>query len=176
MDSVIQELLDKQAISEVMFRYCKAVDRCDEEMLRSIYHDDAFEDHGSYRAPAHEFAHNLIARKLVETEFTMHSVVNHLIELQGDVAISEATALSVQKIVGDDYLQFHGGRYFDRFERRDGEWRVAYRIGIHDWFYSGISGPWRLGSLHLNEFTQGARGADDVSIGARERLLTAGKA
>ncbi len=31
---------------------------------------------------------------------------------------------------GDDVL---GGRYIDRFERRDGEWRIARRVLLLDW-------------------------------------------
>ena len=26
-----------------------------------------------------------------------------------------------------------GGRYVDRFERRDGVWRIAYRQGVNEW-------------------------------------------
>lgn len=29
---------------------------------------------------------------------------------------------------------FVGGRYIDKFERRDGEWKIAKRQGVHDWF------------------------------------------
>jgi hypothetical protein len=28
---------------------------------------------------------------------------------------------------------FIGGRYVDRLERRDGVWKIARRVGIHDW-------------------------------------------
>ena len=42
-DSQLQELLDKQALYEVVARYCRGVDRADEELVRSAYHPDAIE-------------------------------------------------------------------------------------------------------------------------------------
>ena len=30
-------------------------------------------------------------------------------------------------------LETFGGRYVDRFERRDGEWRIAHRNLVHEW-------------------------------------------
>ena len=40
--SALQILLDKQEIHEVIMRYCRAIDRCDEELLSSVYHPDAW--------------------------------------------------------------------------------------------------------------------------------------
>ena len=30
-------------------------------------------------------------------------------------------------------MQIGGGRYVDRFERRDGNWAIAYRVALRDW-------------------------------------------
>lgn len=40
-NSKLQELLDKQAITEVLHQYCRGADRCDEELMMSCYHPDA---------------------------------------------------------------------------------------------------------------------------------------
>ena len=37
MNAQIQALLDKQAITETLMRYARAIDRRDPELLRSIY-------------------------------------------------------------------------------------------------------------------------------------------
>jgi ketosteroid isomerase-like protein len=37
----LQTLLDRQAISDVLISYCRAVDRADLDLLRSCYHPDA---------------------------------------------------------------------------------------------------------------------------------------
>jgi hypothetical protein len=51
-----------------------------------------------------------------------------------------------------------GGRYVDRFERRDGEWRIAARITVHDW--SRID-PVTENFEHAGRFRQGTRSTDD---------------
>jgi SnoaL-like domain len=34
----VRELLDKQAIHEALMHYCRGIDRCDEDLIRSAYH------------------------------------------------------------------------------------------------------------------------------------------
>ncbi len=61
-DPALQELLDKQAIHEVLLRYCRGVDRRDEEVLRSVYHADAIHEHGEHAMNAREFARGIVHR------------------------------------------------------------------------------------------------------------------
>jgi SnoaL-like domain len=43
------ELADREAIRDCLYRYSRGVDRCDEDMLRSVYWEDAFDDHVLFR-------------------------------------------------------------------------------------------------------------------------------
>ena len=36
---------DREAIRDCLYRYSRGVDRCDEDMLRSVYWEDAIDDH-----------------------------------------------------------------------------------------------------------------------------------
>ena len=47
MADALQTLIDKQALHELVLRYCRACDRRDFVLLRSLYHDDAIDDHGA---------------------------------------------------------------------------------------------------------------------------------
>ena len=47
----LQNLLDRQAILDCLNRYNRGVDRCDEELLLSAYHEDATECHGTFTGP-----------------------------------------------------------------------------------------------------------------------------
>ncbi len=47
-DSGLQELLSKQAIYELQCRYCRGIDRMDQALVRSCYHPDATDEHGSF--------------------------------------------------------------------------------------------------------------------------------
>jgi hypothetical protein len=90
----------------------------------------------------------------------MHSVSNHQIELEGDVAWSEAYLVALHRFERDGELHdwVLGGRYVDRFERRDGEWRIAHRITVHDW--SRVDRVTEVFEL-ADRFAQGSRSAED---------------
>ena len=48
-DLAVQLLLDKQEIYEVILRYCRGIDRLDEELLLSVFHPDAYADFGTLK-------------------------------------------------------------------------------------------------------------------------------
>ena len=48
VDSKIQEILDKESIRDLVHIYCRAADRHDHELMRTLYHEDARDDHGSF--------------------------------------------------------------------------------------------------------------------------------
>ena len=59
-----------------------------------------------------------------------------LIDLRGDVAAVESyfrTTLEGRDAQQKPQETLLAGRYIDRFERRDGEWRVASRTVVYDW-------------------------------------------
>lgn len=43
----ISELLDREAIRDCLYRYCRGIDRGDEAALRSTYWPDAHDNHAS---------------------------------------------------------------------------------------------------------------------------------
>jgi hypothetical protein len=158
----LRELLDKQAIYEVLIRYCRGVDRCDAEIVRSVYHEDAWDDHGYWRGNGHDFADFVTARLAAANVRTTHSVSGVLIEVDGDAAWSEAQVMThlVRRDTSPTLTDVMGARYLDRFERRDGEWRIAERAVVLDWFHTQ---PWVDGDPPLppHEFLRGERAPGD---------------
>ncbi|HET8747943.1 MAG TPA: nuclear transport factor 2 family protein, partial [Ramlibacter sp.] len=64
----------------------------------------------------------------------VHQISNILIELQGNCAWVESSFLALQSNAATPAREtFLCGRYLDRFERRDGEWRIAERTVVYDW-------------------------------------------
>ena len=85
----LQELLDRQDILDCVHRYCRAVDRFDRELLLSVYHPDAIDDHGLFVGGREAFADWAFGYHSLYQNATHHVVTNHTCELDGDVAHAE---------------------------------------------------------------------------------------
>ena len=55
-DTAMQEMLDSHQIQKMLVDYCRGIDRCDVELVASVYHDDAVDDHGIFRGLGKDFA------------------------------------------------------------------------------------------------------------------------
>ncbi|PAL21487.1 nuclear transport factor 2 family protein [Sphingopyxis sp. GW247-27LB] len=127
-------LCDKQELLELNLRYCRAVDRCDLDLLLSCFHDDAIDDHGTFKgSPADVFPGILDRMRTMPP--AQHILDNALFTLDGDIAWGELY-MSVRLSDADaGSLPDSFGRNLDRYERRDGEWRIAERRVIIERFF-----------------------------------------
>jgi hypothetical protein len=134
-EQALQQLIDKQAIHDALMYYCRGVDRCDEELMRSVYHEDAVDHHGPYTGNGWEFVSIFVPDSRANSTFTQHAIANLTIELDGDRAASEAYFVAyVGRQDGDtEYVDAFGGRYVDDWEKRDGKWGVVAREVVHEW-------------------------------------------
>lgn len=134
-DPSLQSLLDREAIRECVFLYCRGIDRADEDALRGSYWPDATDSHGAYKGPARGFIDIALA-KLREGPRMVHHVGNLSITLRGTQAAVETYFLAWQRdrvAGGGEEETFLAGRYVDRFEKRGEAWRVAARVVVYDW-------------------------------------------
>ena len=128
----LRELCDRQDILDCIHRYCRGVDRFDRDMIISVYHSDAIDDHGLFVGGPEQFADWAIGYHRQFQHATHHIVTNHCCELDGDVAHTETYWLfSGINMEGPSTVHF--GRYIDRFERRLGRWAIAARACIIEW-------------------------------------------
>ncbi|MBX3571205.1 MAG: nuclear transport factor 2 family protein [Mesorhizobium sp.] len=132
----LTELLDREAIRDCLYRYCRGIDRGDEAALRSSYWPDATDRHGAYSGPVEGFIQ--MALGVFKTNpRNVHQVSNILIEFRGATdARVETYFNALQRGPGKDGVvrQFLlVGRYCDSFQKRGGEWRVAQRTVVYDW-------------------------------------------
>lgn len=137
----LQRLLDKEAIRDALALYARAVDRGDWALLRSTYHADAWDDHGGYQGPIDGLV-EWLDQRFAGVDNSMHFLGNCLIEFAGaDLALVETYFVSrrLRPPAGDEcktagprdaMSREAWGRYVDRFERRDGQWRVAHRTVV----------------------------------------------
>ena len=133
LSQIREEMADREAIRDCLCRYSRGVDRCDEDMLRSVYWEDATDCHGAWNGSATGFIEQAL-RKLREGGRRVHQISNILIELHGDTAAVESAFLALQAGAAmPERETFLCGRYVDRFERRTGQWRIAARTVVYDW-------------------------------------------
>ena len=131
----LRRLLDERAIHAVLLRYCRGVDRCDESLVASCYHDDACDDHGNWLGHGAGIAPHILGLVKPGRAAAMHFVGNVSIEVEGDVAFSESyvLALRVSGRNGKKYTRTRAARFVDRFERREGLWKISERVVVDDW-------------------------------------------
>jgi ketosteroid isomerase-like protein len=126
-------LLDTEAIRECLMRYSRGIDRLDREILLSVYWPDAVDDHGVFVGGPEDFVDWAFAMHRATHLSHQHAILNHTIDLDGDVAHTEAYYFFVSLNHEGAPWSIGGGRYLDRFEKRGGEWRIADRVCIRDW-------------------------------------------
>lgn len=131
---LLRSLVDHQAITDLIYRYCRSMDRIDAELGYSIWHDDAVADYGEvYRGDGRGFIDFVCAQHRGAVSHT-HQVTNIVIELDGDRAASESYVISALRMMLDGQLKqvTTWGRYLDRWSRRDGRWGIDHRLAIRD--------------------------------------------
>ena len=137
----LEEIADKREIEDVVLRYCRGVDREDIELIRSCYHPDATEEHGSFQGSIDEYI-EWVSRRISRYSMSMHFVGNVLVELGEPKADGTRAARCETYGIAHHRSETHGPnanlivgfRYIDRFERRgEGGWRIAARVCTTEW-------------------------------------------
>jgi ketosteroid isomerase-like protein len=129
LESELTTLRDKEAIRDVIHRYCRGADRCDQQAFKDCYWEDGYDDHGFYGGNGQGFADYVIPI-LKQVDSSIHAITNTIIDLKGDRAFCESQWSVVHRLKkpDGDFLDFwHQGRYLDIFEKRGGEWRILCR-------------------------------------------------
>ena len=137
----IQLLMDERDIRNVLARDCRAKARCDAELMAACYHDDAFiHQMPFFDGFARDVVPHMADQMRAAAEMMHYCYPQILIELDGDIARTESLNWSAKRFHdraenGDVIMGIHGGRLIDRFERRNGQWRIVERWYHHEWGY-----------------------------------------
>lgn len=128
MGDALQQLIDKQALRELVLTYCRACDRRDFALLRSLYHDDAIDDHGAMFCGSPDAYVAWLPGVLANFAATVHSISNALFVVAGEHAQGELYTLAYHRTHPPQARDIViGGRYLDHYERRAGEWKFLRR-------------------------------------------------
>ncbi|MDO9434625.1 nuclear transport factor 2 family protein [Hydrogenophaga sp.] len=169
----LQALLDKQAITEVFYRYARASDRGDLDLMRACFHPDAVRDEGHTRLLMTDYIDKWATLIVHPARVVTHSLSNVLIELDGDTASGEAHVLNFTRLKkdGEKFDTLTMSRFVDRFERRDGVWRIAVHRVAYDWNHEmPFAETWGRGLVAAapEKLVRGRRKPDDLLYRATE--------
>jgi hypothetical protein len=133
--SLLRDLLDKQQITELLYTYCRAVDRIDRELGYSIWNEGAEVDYGNaiFVGTARGVIDYICDSHLHGIAHS-HQIANILIRLDTDRAVSEAYVNSAMRMMhGEQLIQVNTrGRYLDQWSRHDGRWGIDRRTFVND--------------------------------------------
>jgi hypothetical protein len=163
MDAEVQEMLDHFRIRKVLAQYCRGSDRADETLMRSVYAQDSWDDHGIVQADGAEFS-RVMCRMVIDTTDTMsHTLGQSLIEIDGDEARAETyfIAVTLSESDGTPMCNQLGGRYADQLRREGDAWKIVKRTAIRDW---SISLRVEADSFAAAQLIPGARSAADPGV------------
>ena len=138
----IDDLLAKQEITEVIYLYCRCMDRCDVEMAKDIFHPDATVDYGEqmYQGTGYGFVDMALGGHALHVSHS-HQHGNVLIRVDGNRAYSETygdVTLRRRDESGALIDSRNLGRCLDIWEKReDGKWRIAERAFVLDFDETG---------------------------------------
>jgi len=146
-DQFLQRLRAEDEIKHVLQLYCRGVDRREFDLVRGVYHADAMDYHGTYNGNIDGLI-QWITRRHEGVAQSMHLLGNCVIDWRGDdVALVETYCVAYQRLKPGDGAspsnvgQKAGGRgqqtqvrcrFLDRFEKREGAWKIANRVVAYE--------------------------------------------
>ncbi|MCC5885114.1 MAG: nuclear transport factor 2 family protein [Gammaproteobacteria bacterium] len=161
-----EELIAREQIRDVLYRYCRGVDRGDTELIASVYHSDAIDEHGAFHGTGVDFAAFITGVMDGVSIVGQHHLTNILIAIEGQEAAVESYFIAFHPYQPESeaapVLAMVGGRYLDRFACREGGWKIAHRRVVLDWSRERLPGDdW----LAQAQFPVGGRREADPSAG-----------
>jgi SnoaL-like domain len=160
-----QDLTDHEAITDQLYRYCRAMDRIDHELGYAVWHDDGTADYGPdiFQGTARGFVDHVCAQH-AQTLAHSHQMSNIVIELDGDKAASESCVTANLRINREGRLMqiTVWSRYIDTWSKRAGRWAIDHRFTINDFDEQREVAP-------LRPTTRGSRDRNDPSYGVLKK-------
>lgn len=128
-------MTDREAITDLIHRYCRAVDRLDHELGYAIWHADGTADYGEgvYQGSGRGFI-DFVCEQHGKTLGHSHQVTNIILTVDGDRAASESYHIAALRIMRGEQLHEIRvwGRYLDRWSKRNGRWGIDHRVTVRD--------------------------------------------
>lgn len=150
-DNQLKLLLARDNIRDCIIRLARGEDRRDADAIARAYWPDSKVDYGIFAGSFAEYLAWVVPGSPA-IAVTQHMLGQSLIELDDVIALVETQVASYHRVnMGNSERDtLMGGRYLDRVEQRNGEWRIVQRTMLYDWFQDiGISADWSQGLMGM---------------------------
>ena len=147
----LKALLERDKIRECIVRLARGEDRRNAELISASYWSDSTTDYGVFVGSFDKYLAWVVPGSPA-IPVTQHVLGQSTIDLKGDTALVETHVISYHRVnMGKEERDtVIGGRYLDRLDKRAGEWRIAQRTMLYDWFQDfGVSVDWTQGVMGL---------------------------
>src|SRR5271163_1863030 len=127
-------MLARDELHQLVSAYCRAVDRADYDALRSLYHPDATDSHGSFSTGGVEqFIAQLVAAEPY-VRVSQHNITTTNFVVEGDTARGEVYYLVFHTFAGAEHGSdvIIGARYLQTYTKHDGHWKFSQRTSVAD--------------------------------------------
>jgi hypothetical protein len=167
MDAALQEMLDEHALRKLVHAYCRAVDRGDIAALRQLYHHDAVDAHGAFSTGSVEGFFEQLGAARPYLRAMAHNITTANFAIRGNEAEGEVYNIAFHTLAGKgrDIDLVIGGRYLDKYEKRDAAWKLLERTVVTDW--ARVTDPSSMDMSHpiTADTLKGALDESDPSYG-----------
>jgi ketosteroid isomerase-like protein len=164
-DALLREVLDEFALRKLVHAYCRAVDRGDFAKLRELYHNDAVDAHGEFSTGGVDEFLSTLAASRPHIRSMQHNITTVNFAINGQVAEGEVYTIAMHTFGAEarDVDVIVGGRYLDKYEKRDDTWKIIERTIVTDW--ARVNDPSSVDLSHpiTRGTLKGSTGADDPS-------------
>jgi hypothetical protein len=169
LEKNVRYLLDRTEILDCISRHARGCDRHDIDLITSAYHSDGADEHGYAVNSGPEYGRWANATHAETSRVHTHNITTHTCDIDGDTAHAESYVIVV--LIGSDgkSAQFITGRYIDRLERRDGQWRIAVRRSTVEGMFLADARALQSSFFAEKGYLVGTRDRSDLSY---ERPLT----
>ena len=128
----LEELLAEREIRRALVDYCRAIDRFDQALGRTVWHPGATVDYVGIFTGAAEAFMEWIWETHADFEAHSHQITNLTVVLDGDRASSEAYVTVRLRLASRRADIVSSARYLDRWSRRNGRWAIEHRVFVRD--------------------------------------------
>lgn len=163
LERKIQYLTDRQAILDCITNNSRGNDRFDAELVASSYHTDGVHEIGRNVIPGQKYGEHANHAHKAMCEQNLHHVTMHSCEIDGNVAHAESYVIGLFLNKGTETSRILSGRYIDRLEKRDGQWRIVVRRATVEVILEGTAAMLNTPTFRERGYLKGSRDKSDLS-------------